>query len=146
MVASTIFHCQEYDKVPSGNLFYVLCPTQTEVRLYLPFAIVLYLSGMDLGSAPSTRICEGYYITRLALPYKVGTSGMVPICILEMGTATIGKIRVLVLGEGYQWRILDYDIVEPLQPIVLEDIPKPVFVRRQRPSETTQNTTQNFLF
>ena len=92
LVASIICHRQECDKVPPCELFYVWCLIQTEVCLYLLFALALHLSSMALGSTPFSRICRGHWVTRLALYYKVDTSGMVHIPIRELGTTSLGKM------------------------------------------------------
>lgn len=96
LVASTICHCEECDKVPSGDLFYMRCLTQIEVCPYLPFALAIYVFGMTLGSFPSHTICGGHWVTHLALSYEVDTSGMIPIPIRDMSTIALGKMRVLV--------------------------------------------------
>lgn len=100
LVVFTICHKEKCDKVPSGDLFYMWCPTQMEVHLYLPFALVLYLSGMALGTTSQSRICGGHCVTILALSYGVDTSGMVPISIQFLGTTTLGKMRVLTREFG----------------------------------------------
>ncbi|CAI9287954.1 unnamed protein product [Lactuca saligna] len=124
------FDEMECDKVPSSDLFYMWCLTQTNVCLYLPFDLALYLSSMALGSTPVSRICRGYWVTRLSLSYDFDTSGIVRMPIREMGATTRGKIWVLVRGVGKQWRILDNDIMEPTQQAEPEDIPEPAFLRR----------------
>ncbi|CAI9285999.1 unnamed protein product [Lactuca saligna] len=70
LVTSTIYHRKECEKVPSGHLFYIWCLTQTEVFLHPPFSLALYLSGMALGSMPSSRIYGGHWVTRLVLSYE----------------------------------------------------------------------------
>nr|KAJ0195660.1 hypothetical protein LSAT_V11C700360860 [Lactuca sativa] len=98
------------------------CLTQTEVCLYLPFALALYLSSIALGSKPSSRICGGHWVTRLALSYEVETSWMVLILIREMGTTALRKMHALT-QVGRQWRIPDDNIMEPIQQVESEDIP-----------------------
>lgn len=63
LVVSTICHHEECDKVPSGNLFYMWCLTQTEVHLNLLFSLALHLSGVALGTMPLIRICGGHWFT-----------------------------------------------------------------------------------
>lgn len=41
LVDATIYHCQECDNVPSGDLFYTWYLTQTKACLYLLFALAL---------------------------------------------------------------------------------------------------------
>lgn len=112
LVATTILHREECDKVPSGDIFQTRCLTQTEVFLHLPFALALYLSCMALGSMPSIRICRGHWVTRLALSYEFDTSEMVHIPIRYMSTTVLWKMWVLVRGVGQQWRIPDDNIMD----------------------------------
>ncbi|CAI9281695.1 unnamed protein product [Lactuca saligna] len=90
------------------------------------------MKSIALGSTHSSRICRGHWVTRLTLSYEVDTSGIVPMPIWEMGIIALGKEWVLVRGVGQQWRIPEDDIVESIQQVESEDIPKPTFMRRQR--------------
>lgn len=99
LIASIVCHCKEHDKVPYGDLFYMWCLNQTEFHLNLPFSLALYFYGMPLGTMPSSKICGGHWVTRLALSYKDDTSGMAPIPVRDMGTTALGKIWVLVRGD-----------------------------------------------
>nr|KAJ0224487.1 hypothetical protein LSAT_V11C100043360 [Lactuca sativa] len=91
------------------------------------------MKSLAVGSMPSSRICGGHWVTRLALSYDADTSGMVPIPIKDMSIIALGKMWVLVWGVGRHWRLLDDDIVEPIRQVELEDIPEPDFEWRQRP-------------
>ncbi|CAI9261742.1 unnamed protein product [Lactuca saligna] len=79
LVASTICHREECDKVPSVDLSYIWCLTQIEVFLHRPFDVALYLFGVALSSIHLSRICGDHWVTCLALSYEVDTSEMVPI-------------------------------------------------------------------
>nr|KAJ0213983.1 hypothetical protein LSAT_V11C400199070 [Lactuca sativa] len=88
MVAFTVFHREECDKVPFGGLFYIWYLTKIEVFHCIAFALALYLSCMALDSMPSSKICEDHWVTHLALSYEVDSSEVVPIPIREMGPAS----------------------------------------------------------
>lgn len=60
LVSSTMCHRYECDNIPSSDLFYMWCLTQTDIRLNIPFALAFNLSGMDLGTFPSSMICSGH--------------------------------------------------------------------------------------
>ena len=98
MVAFTVFHREECDKVPFGGLFYIWYLTKIEVFHCIAFALALYLSCMALDSMPSSKICEDHWVTHLALSYEVDSSEVVPIPIREMGTTALGKMWVLFQG------------------------------------------------
>lgn len=57
LMASTIHHREEHDKVPSGDLFRILCLLHTDVHLRIPYIIVSFLSSsLSLGSQPWSKI------------------------------------------------------------------------------------------
>ncbi|CAI9285737.1 unnamed protein product [Lactuca saligna] len=85
------------------------CVTQTEVCFHLPFSLALYLSGMALGSPPSSRICRGHWVTRLTLYYEVETRGMVLVLILYMGTTSLGKMQGLAVPPPPQRQGASHD-------------------------------------
>ncbi|CAI9299138.1 unnamed protein product [Lactuca saligna] len=118
LVASTICHLKEHEKVPSRDLLCLWCLTHIEVSYILSFALALYLSSVVLGSMHSRKICGGDWVTQLALSYELDTSGMFPIPIRKLGTTALGKIQVLVRGDDRQWRIPNNDVVEPIRQVL----------------------------
>lgn len=69
---------------------------------------------MALSTTSSSRICEGHWVTRLAIYYGVDTSGMVTISIRELSTTALEKMQVLYREAGQPWRIPEDGIVEPI--------------------------------
>ncbi|CAI9298788.1 unnamed protein product [Lactuca saligna] len=88
---------------------------------------------MALGTTSSSRVCEGHWVTSLALSYGVYTSGMVHISIQELGTITIQKMWVLTIEAGQPQRVSGDDIVEPIRQVEPKVVPGSAFVRHQRP-------------
>lgn len=122
LIASTIHHRQEHDKVPIGDLFPMWCLLYTDVHLHIPYTIVSFISSsLALGAQPQSMICGGHFISRLARSYEIDTNGITHYPIMDLDEGALKRIRVIEHGTGQIWRVPLEDFSVPILQLDLEN-------------------------
>lgn len=77
LMASTIHHREEHDKVPSGTFFSIWHLLHVDVDLHIRYTIASFLSSsLALGSQPQSKIYGGHFIFHLAWSYGLIIMGL----------------------------------------------------------------------
>ncbi|CAI9287810.1 unnamed protein product [Lactuca saligna] len=118
LIASTIHHRGEHDKVPSGDLFPLWCLLHSNVHLHIPYTIASFLSSsLALGTQPWIKICSVQFINHLAQSYRVDTYGMTHNDIRDLYKETLRRLRAVVRGPDQILRIPTDDVVVPIRQV-----------------------------